>query len=152
MSARAIERRFNVQELEFLTETLGKVIKNYENEKASSLLIDNVPKAKLILERFIGYHTRLEKYIKKCQENIDENVCKDWYVKDNEIFVQSTIGVILPLEDYYVLYFYLDDAKLTGNGYINNIIISLRDELAKKIAFTSSWRYLCDHGIERTID
>lgn len=113
--------------------------------------MDNVPKAKPILEHLIEYHTRLEEYIREFQRSIKSDGFRDWYVNDNELFLQATIGVILPLEDYYVLYFYLDDAQLTRNGYINNSIISLKDEIAKEIALTSSWRYLCDYGIKKEI-
>jgi len=150
MSANAIDRRFNIEELEFLIETLESIIKRCDI-KGSSLLIENLPKIKQILKHFVEYKTRLEKYITECQNNINPDGFKDWYVHDNELFLQATIGIIMPLEDYYVLYYYLDDAKLTKNSYVNNKIISLRNELAKEIANSSSWRYLCNHGIKKNI-
>jgi len=151
MSANAIERRFNISDLEIITKTLDEVIKEYENQKGYSLRIDNIPKVKTILDTFMKYKLRLDEYIKECQDKINPDGFRDWSVTDNELFLQSTIGIILPLEDYYILYYYLDDAKLTKNSYINNKIIALRNELAKSIAFTSSWRYLCDYGIKREI-
>lgn len=147
MSAYTIERRFSIEELKLLIGALDNAIKEYDIQEARSLLIDNVPKAKLILKCFVEYYTRLEKYIEECINNIKSDGFRDWHIRDNELFLQATIGVILPLEDYYVLYSYLDSAKLIKNNYINNKIIALRDELAKEIAFKTSWKYLCDYGI-----
>lgn len=104
------------------------------------------------MKKFKEYHKHLEEHIKICQETISNDGFRDWYVRDDELYLQATIGVILPLEDCYILYFYLDNAVLTGNRYKNNIIINLRNELSKEIAFTTSWKYMCENGLEKTLN
>ena len=120
--------------------------------KGSSLLSDNCPNARKVLKKFKEYYKRLEEHIKICQKTISNDGFRDWYVRDDELYLQATIGVILPLEDCYILYFYLDNAVLTGNRYKNNIIINLRNELSKEIAFKTSWKYMYENVLEKTLN
>ena len=152
MSCNEIERRFSIKELDLIIDAFEDVIKENEDYKGSSLLSDNCPNTRKVLKKFKEYHKRLEEHIKICQETISNDGFRDWYVRDDELYLQATIGVILPLEDCYILYFYLDNAVLTGNRYKNNIIINLRNELSKEIAFTTSWKYMCENGLEKTLN
>ncbi|MCW6075457.1 hypothetical protein LAV44_08970 [Clostridium sporogenes] len=142
MSCNEIERRYSVFELKLLIGLLDKVVKENENLENSSLLIDNVPAMKKILEKLIKYKSRLDKHIGECKNTINPNGFKDWLGSDNELYLQVFIGIKLTLEEYFVLYFYLENAVLDKNPYVNNKITLLKNELSREIASTASWKYL----------
>lgn len=144
MSCNEIERRYSIFELKLLIELLDKVVKENENIGGSSLLIDNVSTMEKILEKLIKYKSKLDKHIEECKNTINSNGFKDWLKSDNELYLQVFIGIKLTLEEYFVLYFYLENAVLDKNAYVNNKIILLKNELAIKIASTASWKYLCE--------
>ncbi|WP_034440067.1 hypothetical protein [Clostridium ihumii] len=145
MSCDRIARRYNISELELLVELLGKVVEKNESQKqkCSSILTDNVHTMKKILEKFIQYKDKLNRQIEECKDNINSDDFMDWLNHDNELYLQAVIGIELTLEEYFVLYFYLDSAILDKNPSLNNKIILFKDELARKIAFTASWKHLC---------
>lgn len=151
MSCKTIERRYTRYELKYMIICITEIIENVEKTKgiASSLMLDNLPIIEPILQKLLSYKQKLDVF----SEEYKNKECKitnyDTYVLDNETYLNPTIGIILSLEEYYILYFYFNSASLNFNDYVNNLIIQLKIEIANCIAKTSSWNYLCYHGIKK---